>query len=316
METNIQFKDSLFVTLFENETVLRELYNALAGTNFGPETPVTINTLQDVLFKGSYNDISFTIGNRLVVLIEHQSTINENMPMRMLLYIARIYEEQIDSKLLYKQKLLRLPRPDFIMLYNGLAPCPERKILRLSDAFLKVPEMAGVSDARGIAYALDLTVSVYNINQGMNRGLAKKCKTLDNYEVFVAKVREHHARLGDDKEQLQPAMIAAIRDCIAQGIMPDILKKLSVEVNHMKLPIEWNWDDAREVWREEEREEGREEGRQVGIQEGRQVGIQEGRQEGRQEGEVLGVLRAIELIKSGMNPDDVLRMYPTEAIPV
>jgi hypothetical protein len=299
VETNIQFKDSLFVTLFENETVLRELYNALAGTNFGPETPVTINTLQDVLFKGRYNDISFTIGGRVVVLIEHQSTINENMPLRMLLYIARIYEEQIDSKLLYKQKLLHLPRPDFIMLYNGLAPFPERKTLSLSHAFLDVPEMAGASDAGGIAYPLDLSVSVYNINRGMNRGLAKKCKTLDNYAVFVAKVREHHARLGDGKEQLQAAMIQAIRDCIAQGIMPDILRKLSVEVNHMKLPIEWNWDDAREVWREEEREEI----------------LQEGHQKGRHEGEVLGVLRAVELIKSGMNPDDVLRMYPKVATP-
>jgi hypothetical protein len=27
-----------------------------------------------------YNDISFTIGNKIVVLIEHQSTINPNTP--------------------------------------------------------------------------------------------------------------------------------------------------------------------------------------------------------------------------------------------
>jgi hypothetical protein len=41
--------------------------------------------------------------------------------------------------------------------------------------------------------------------------------------------------------------------------------------------------------------------------------IQEWEEKGRQEGEARGVLRAIELIKSGMNPDEVLRMYPAEA---
>jgi hypothetical protein len=43
--------------------------------------------------------------------------------------------------------------------------------------------------------------------------------------------------------------------------------------------------------------------------------IQEWKEQGRQEGEARGVLRAIELIKKGMDPDEVLRMYPTEGTP-
>jgi hypothetical protein len=49
--------------------------------------------LEGVLFKARMNDISFEIGDKLVVLIEHQSTINPNMPLRLLLYIGRVYEK-------------------------------------------------------------------------------------------------------------------------------------------------------------------------------------------------------------------------------
>ena len=40
-----------------------------------------------------YNDISFTVGGRLVLLIGRQSTINRNMPLRLLRYVARLLTE-------------------------------------------------------------------------------------------------------------------------------------------------------------------------------------------------------------------------------
>jgi len=76
-------KDTLFRDLFGEESTALELYNAIEGTNYGPEANVSIVTLKDVLYSQMVNDLSFTVGDRLVVLIEHQSTINENMPLRM-----------------------------------------------------------------------------------------------------------------------------------------------------------------------------------------------------------------------------------------
>ncbi|MDR3193565.1 MAG: Rpn family recombination-promoting nuclease/putative transposase, partial [Treponema sp.] len=83
MTANREYKDTVFSRLFTNPDALRELYGAISGTPLPPETPVLINTLKDVLFKGRMNDISFIVGGVLVVLIEHQSTINENMPLRL-----------------------------------------------------------------------------------------------------------------------------------------------------------------------------------------------------------------------------------------
>jgi hypothetical protein len=50
------------------------------------------------------------------------STINPNMALRLLMYIARIYEKLIENKNIYSGKPIKLPRPEFFVLYNGLLP--------------------------------------------------------------------------------------------------------------------------------------------------------------------------------------------------
>jgi hypothetical protein len=120
-----------------------KLYGALSGLSIDPAVPITINTLEGVLFKARMNDISFEIGRKLVILLEHQSTINENMPLRILMYISRIYEGITAKRDIYREKRIPLPFPEFIVLYNGTAPYPDEHILRLSDAFLDPGGWAG-----------------------------------------------------------------------------------------------------------------------------------------------------------------------------
>ena len=73
MTVNTKYKDSIFSFLFSDPDLLRELYCALEGVSLPKEVPVTINTLKNVLFMSRINDISFEIGGKLVILIEHQS---------------------------------------------------------------------------------------------------------------------------------------------------------------------------------------------------------------------------------------------------
>ena len=75
------YKDSVFVTVFQEKEKLIELYNALFDTNYDINTPVNIVTIKDVLFRTLKNDVAFTLGNHFVILIEHQSTLNGNMPL-------------------------------------------------------------------------------------------------------------------------------------------------------------------------------------------------------------------------------------------
>ena len=102
MGENREYKSSVFSLLFSEPDVLRELYSTLEGVTLPPDVPITINTLQNVLFQNRMNDISFSIGKQQVVLIEHQSTLSPNLALRLLMYITRIYEKIIvDNKNLY-----------------------------------------------------------------------------------------------------------------------------------------------------------------------------------------------------------------------
>ena len=59
MAANRKYKDSVFTALFNNPDLLRELYCALGGVTLPPDVPVSINTLENVLFLDFNNDIFF-----------------------------------------------------------------------------------------------------------------------------------------------------------------------------------------------------------------------------------------------------------------
>lgn len=151
---NRKYKDSVFRTLFSDEDKLIELYNALFDTNYGPEANIEIVTLEDVVFRVLKNDVAFVMEDSFIVLAEHQSTICNNMPLRDLIYMSAMLQRMINTDELYRKKLLKIPRPTFIVFYDGKEDFPEYQEMKLSDAFL------GDDDE----IALQLTVRVYNIN--------------------------------------------------------------------------------------------------------------------------------------------------------
>ena len=220
----------MFSLLFSDPDILRELYSAIEGVELPPDTAIDINTLSNALFMGQINDVSFTVGDRLIVLIEHQSTVNKNMPLRLLMYVARVYEKIIDRMRLYQTGLEKIPEPVFIVLYNGRDPYPEHTVLRLSEAFrdtacLRAENPGGPS--------LELVVHVYNINQGYNAGLLARCETLSGYSVFVSKIWEYRKTM-----PLEDAMKAATRYCIENDILRPFLETNSSEVmNILFYPI-------------------------------------------------------------------------------
>jgi hypothetical protein len=255
-KANREYKDSVFTKLCEDKTRLIEIYNAVSGKNYPLDTEIEIATLDDALFLSRRNDIAFVVEGKLIVLIEHQSTPCENMPIRLLIYIARAFEKlfNVDPKLkqaIYRTKLMKIPKPEFYVLYNGTEKFPERKELKLSDAFLvaEAPDWLG-----GF---LELIVTVYNINEGYNKDIAKKSKTLSGYAAFIAQVRQY---LEMDYE-LEKAIEQAVKDCVEKDILAEFLQSNASEVINM-LTAEFKMEEAVEVWKEEGREEGREEAKE------------------------------------------------------
>jgi hypothetical protein len=269
MGVNRQLKDSVFSFLFSDPVVLRGLYSALEGVDLAPDVPISVNTLTDVLFKDQINDLSFTVDNRLVVLIEHQSTINPNMPLRLLKYIARVYEKIAGTRKLSTTELVPIPWPEFIVLYNGTDPYPDQVTLKLSDAFTAPGALPGGAER---PVALELMARVYNINHGHNEAMLKKCEELSGYSTFIDKVREYAKAIPDENT----AFRKAINDCIEHNVLKEFLELHATEVLEMLL-TEWSteeWGAAR--W-----------------------------EEGMKEGEIKGELKVLELVRQGYTPEQI-----------
>jgi len=235
---NRNHKDSVFTKLFGEKSNLLELYNAVSGKNYPESTEIKIITLSNVLFMEKINDICFVIDGKMVVLVEHQSTINENMCLRMLIYSSKEYEKITDSRNLYREKMIKIPTPEFIVLYNGKEEFPDYKEMRLSDSF----------EIKTETCFLELVAKVYNINKGRNAEMASRSPTLDGYETFIAEIKSNLGSMN-----LAEAIRLAIKTCLSKNILVSFLKEHGSEVENMIFG-EWNWDEAKEVWQEEARE--------------------------------------------------------------
>lgn len=95
--------------LFSEPENAIELFNALEGTHYSSDTKVEFTTLDDAVYVGLKNDLGFIIGGKFLVLTEQQSTINNNMPLRQLEYIARTYEKLIPAMDLYGRSNIKIP---------------------------------------------------------------------------------------------------------------------------------------------------------------------------------------------------------------
>ena len=225
---NAQYRDSVFRDYFNAPARLLSLCNAVLGTEYRDAGKLRINTLEGIFFDNQKNDISCTLEDNFLVLIEHQTSVNNNMPFRCLSYVAELLNNLvIDKDRLYHKALIRFPRPKFFVLYDGDAKEPLQREMRLSEAF------------GGDGSTLELVVTALNINYGLPQPLLTKCRYLRDYSTLVGQVKEG-IRAGLTRKE---AISRAVRYCLDNGLMKGYLEKKSQEVFNM-LVLQWEQDKA------------------------------------------------------------------------
>ena len=245
MSVNDQHKDRLFKFLFGNPEHLDwtlSLYNAVNGSSYDNPDDIRFNTIEEALYLGMKNDVSFIIINMNELhLWEHQSSYNPNMPMRFFIYASKLYEKYITDSdndyYPYSSSLQTVPCPKCVCFYNGTGRQPDRKILRLSEAF-------GSSDSD-----IELKVTMLNINYGHNAELMRACKPVEEYAWFVDAVRRHYKITGN----LEAAVDAALDEMPDDFIIKKLLLMNKAEVKGMFL-TEW---DQEKVLAQERRDSER-----------------------------------------------------------
>lgn len=280
-KTNIHrnYKDSLFRMIFQNKKELLSLYNAVNHSEYNNPDDLTIHMLEDVLYMGIKNDISFLIGDYLN-LYEAQSTWNPNMPLRYIFYLAELYKGYVEENHLdiYSSTPLKLPTPRCIVFYNGVKKIEDVKQIRLSESFECLNQKAA---------ELECVVTYININYGHNEEIMRQCRKLYEYSFLIDQIRIQIA----NGKQLETAVKHAVNYCVENGVLADFLEKHRAEVTNVILS---EYNAQQHIENEKE----------ISYRDGKAAGAREGRCEGIKEGSIRSY---IEIYSEQGLPDDEIR---------
>jgi len=217
-----EYKDTVFRFLFGNPDNLKftlMLYNAVNNTSYTDEKDIEITTIGKVVHIKIKNDVSFLIDSRMN-FYEHQSSYNPNMPVRMMIYAAKVYSNYITRQKLniYSSSVIKLPVPKCICFYNGPKDVEDTLVFKLSDSFDNKDE----SD-------IEVSVTMYNINTGHNKELLNSCRPLAEYSEFVNNVRKYD----QSGYNLSAAINKAIDAIPDEAMIKTVMEENRLEVTGM-----------------------------------------------------------------------------------
>ena len=239
-------KDSVFVKLFGEQKYLLQLYKELHPED-GDVTEKDIKTqsLQTTFVNTLYNDLGFTVEkngvSRFVILVEAQSVWNNNMTMRIFIYLGATYYQYLNDKNieLTEKNKVTLPAPELYLVYTGDDRKSIPETLELRDQMFEGKEM------------VDMTVKVIH----------SPGNTIIGQYIAFCKVFNEQVKLYGNKEK---AIEETIRICLEKGILEEFILKHRQEVMSM-LATFFDEESQRDLHDRALKEEGREEGREEGV---------------------------------------------------
>ena len=255
---NKEYSDRLFHFLFgreERKGWTLSLYNAVRGSAYTDKDDIQINTIDEILYLGMHNDISFLIAGEMN-LFEQQSSFNPNMPLRMLQYIAKLYAgyNKKNHQNVYGSRLLELPVPKLVVFYNGKGGKPDEMILHLRDSF-----------PAGADPDIDVRVRMININRGHSKSLLESCQPLREYSWLIDRIRTNNEEM-----PLVEAIDKAIDEMPEDFEIRDLLISHKAEVRKM-LETEYNEEEVLKIVAEDARREGEKNGKKIGKELGTEM---------------------------------------------
>ncbi len=245
-------KDSVFTYLFQDPQYTLQLYKSLHGEDDGvEEKDIEVVTLANVMTNDLYNDLGFLVKDRLIVLVEAQSTFSPNLAYRMHLYSAFTFKNYADENKLdsFGTKKMPLPMLEPYVIYTGDQDVPDT--LRLSDLYI----------VKG-------RVRVETEVQVLRGDSADKSDIVNQYVRFCKIADEERRKGGPTVETVK----RIIDRCIEEGVLPVFLASRRREVEDIMVVL---YDEAkvREIHEYNVRKDALKEGVEKGRDEGTEKGI-------------------------------------------
>ena len=205
-----KIKDSVFTNLFQDKKYLLRLYKALHPEDSNAtEEDIKDVTIKHILVDADYNDLGFSIGGRLVILVESQSIWTLNIIIRALMYLIQTYHNffKRTRQNLYGSKKVNMPKPELYVIFTGEKPKNPPDIISLSKDFFK-----------GEKIAVDAEVKVLYQEDESN--------IIGQYIIFCKVYNEQRKKHGQTKE----AVTETIRICKDRNVLKEYLESKEQEV--------------------------------------------------------------------------------------
>lgn len=235
-EIKSKIYDSIFEKLFSSKENIAKMYNELHGTNY-EDLNIEILDIEKVLINDVYNDLGFIANDKIIMLVEAQSTFSHNIVLRMLIYLFESYKNYIFNNKerrnkLYSTSKLIIPTPELYVLYNGEKHYHDN-IISLKDVY-------------GDGFPIDAKVNIIDKNNCPKQGYVKEY--IDLIEIF----KENKNKYDDPKE----AVNKTLDYCIENNILKDFISSRKKEVADSMMHFineEDRLDMAKEIAKIEER---------------------------------------------------------------
>jgi len=202
--TKHNVKDSVFTHMFRDEKYQRWLCRDLYGDSV---RNIEFITADWIFCNGLYNDLGLLVDNRLIVMVEAQSTWTVNICLRLLAYLVQTYASYTKKHhiSLYSTTRAVLPAPDLYLIYTG--------------PWENIPDTLSLKDELfGGEGKVDLIVKILKPT-GRNDILwqyTEFCRTFDNYRKVMSPTT---------------ALRKTLEECREHGILADYLTEHSTEVS-------------------------------------------------------------------------------------
>ena len=199
-----KIKDSVFTNLFQDKKYLLRLYKALhPEDNNVTEEDIKDVTIKHILVDADYNDLGFSVGGRLVILVESQSTWTLNIIIRALMYLIQTYHDffKRTKQNLYGSKKVNMPKPELYIIFTGEKPENPPDTISLSKDFFD-----------GEKIAVDAEVKVlYQEDEN---------SIIGQYIIFCKVYNEQRKKYGQTKK----AVTETIRICKDRNVLKEYLE--------------------------------------------------------------------------------------------
>ena len=202
-----KIKDSVFTNLFQDKKYLLRLYKALHPEDSNvTEDDIKDVTIKHILVDADYNDLGFSVGGRLVILVESQSTWTLNIIIRALIQTYHDFFKRTKQNL-YGSKKVNMPKPELYVIFTGEKPKNPPDTISLSKDFFD-----------GEKIAVDAEVKVLYQEDENN--------IIGQYIIFCKVYNEQRKKYGQTKK----AVTETIRICKDRNVLKEYLENKEQEV--------------------------------------------------------------------------------------